>query len=518
MAEIPITGVPSTFRVPGQYAEILFAQGPATAAAEARSVLLCMPKLSGSGTYVAGQVYQIKNESNAIAGAGSGSPLHRAARIFLKSNKTAKLFALPYAPTSGGVPATADLDVTWTTDPTGTGVTTVNIAGEGVSVSFTDADTVTTIAAAMVLAANARTHLPVTATSSAGVMTLQARIAGASQNSHIRVRASIDAGVGTTIATENASDVDALGDGTATAGVDGTTTEAANLAAALTSIDASRYYYMAFSINDATNLSAVQNHVAIKSEPRSGLRSVAIAGAVGPLAATQALATARNFERLQLVWQPNSQHTLEELAANMTAIRQKREEVDTAFNFDFYSNRADWLIKGCYRDADRPDTDDQNDAIIDGVTPIATGDSGSYVVMGVNTRSKDASGNNDDFRATETHRVSVADEVVDTWLLRHSLSYQGKKLSGDKLNADGTVDPNQRYYRNVITPSVYRPFAIGILREFEGEKLQEVDSSVEGLRVVRDPNNGGRLEAGVDLNVVDLFHQMTVRVAEVSTG
>jgi len=518
MSLIPILGVPSNFRVPGQYAEILFAQGPSTAAAGVREVIFVMPKMAASGTWTAGKVYPVKNEKAAADGAGLGSPLHRALRLFLMANHTAKVWALPYLPSSGGGLVSAALTVTWTSAPTKTGVTTLTVAGEPNTVSFTNTSTVTTIATAMRDLINSKTWLPVTASNAAGVLTLTAKIGGASQNGHIRVRVEIDGGVTTTVATQNSSDVDALGTGAGTLGVDGATTENTNLVAALSNITASRYYYMVASVDDATNLASFHNHISAKSEPIPGLRSVGLWGSADTQANLTTKAIARNYERLQVTWQLNSEHTREELAANMAAIRQKYEELDSCFNFDGYATRGDWLIKGCYRDTDRPDFTELNDAIIDGITPIATNDAGSYVVMTVNTRSKDSTGTTDDFRATETHRVSGADEFVDTWLLRHKLSYSGKKLQSDKLRANGTIDPNQKLFKNVITPSVYRPFPISLLREFEGTRLQNVEASIASLAVVRDPNNGGRLECGLDLYVTDLLHQMTARVAEATPG
>lgn len=521
MASIPITGVPSTYRVPGGYTEILFAQGPSTAAAAARDVIFVMPKLSGTGSYSANKVYRVKNEQDVITGAGAGSPLHRAIRKFLYANNTARIFALPYLPSSGMGTATADLTVTFANAATGAGVTTVTICGEANTVGIKSGDTAIAIASNMVAVINAKTWLPVTAANAGGmsaVVTLTAKIAGASQNDHIRVRAEIDAGITTTVATQNANDVDALGIGAATAGVDGATTEAANMTTALAVIDAARYYYIVVSVEDSTKLGLLQTHIANKSQPIPGLRSVGIAASPKALATVQSLAVGRNYERLQIVWQKNSEATREELAANMCAIRQKFEQLDSAYNFDSYSNRSDWLIPGCFRDADRPDGDDQNDAILDGITCIATNDASSYVVMSCTTRSKDATGNNDDFRATETHRISVADEFVDTLLLRHAQNYANKKLASDEILPDGTVNFNQRLYPNVITPSNYAPFVKSLIDEFAGQRLQNVAESKRGLRVVRDPNNGGRLEVGVDINAVDLFHQMTARVAEVSAA
>lgn len=517
MASIPITGVPSTYRVPGGYTEILFAQGPSTASAKARDVIFVMPKMYASGSYAANKVVQVRNEQEAIEGAGAGSPLHRAIRKFLLTNNTAKIYALPYLPSSGMGSASADLDVTFSATATAAGVATVTICGVPCSIAVKSGDTATTQAANMVAVINANLQLPVTASNAMGVITLVAKIAGASQNAHIRVRAEVTPGASLALATENASDVDALGTGTATVGVDGAVTEAVNLTAALAAIASSRYYYMVFSVESAAHLLIVKTHISTKSQPIPGLRSVGMAASPLALATVATLATGLNYERLQLIWQRNSEATREEIAANMAAIRQKREQLDSAYNFDGYNNiQGDWLIPACFRDADRASGSDQNDAILDGITIVASSDSGSFVVMSCTTRSKDATGNNDDFRATETHRISVADEFVDTLLLRHALNFVNKKLTSDELLPDGSINFNQRQYPGVITPSNYSPFVKALVDEFAGQRLQKTAESKNGLRVVRDPNNGGRLEVGLDINAVDLFHQMTARIAEVS--
>ena len=521
MADIPILGIPSTYRKPGGFAELLFNQGPATSSASEREMVFVMPRITGSGTWVNNTMYRVKSEKDVIDGAGNGSPIHRALRRALKANKSGKYWAVPYGESTGGAPVKADLTVTWATDPTGTGSTTLWVCGEPCSVGFIDADTVTTIAAAMVLVVNGKTHLPVLASNVAGVVTLTALVNGVSQgdgtSGAIRVHAEIEAGKGTTVATENGGTTDALGLGTGTTGVEGSTTEAANLATALATLDAVRKYYIVTSTWDATSLTNLQTHIAGKSEPNPGHRSVGIAAFCGALAAGATIANARNYERLQLVWQPNSEEDPATLAGQVAAIRQKRESLDSTFNFDFYRG-SDWLIPAAFAVADWPDDTDQNDAINDGLTPIASTAVGSFLVYSATTRSKDATGVFDDPRSLETHRISGPDLVTDTFLTRHALQYTGKKLAADKFDAAGNVDPNQKLFPGVLTASTYKPFVLSILDEFEGIVLQNVAASKAGCDVLKDPNNGGRLEVGCDLHTVDLFHQVTYRLAEVSTG
>lgn len=514
---IPITGVPSNFRVPGAYVEIKFAQGPASASAGVREIVYVMPKTS-AGTWTVNTLYEIPDEQTVRTGAGVGSMAHRAARVGLMANKNAKHYAIVYDASSGGAPASATGVITLASNATATGVVSVTIAGELCQASFVKDDTPTTIGDALAAAINAKDWLPCTAANVTGTITLTAKIAGASQgngtNGVIHMRGEITAGVGTTISLSGA----ALGLGAGVDGADGSTTEAANFLTALGTLNADRKYYIVSSLWDATSLGHLKTHVSSKSEPRPGLRSVGIAAYTGALAAAQTVATGLNYERVQLAWMPASEWDTCSLAANLAAVRQKREEVDAAFNFDTY-REPDWLVPPSHLLTDWPDTDDQNDAINDGITPIASSSSGSYIVFSATTRSKNAAGTIDDPRALETHRVSVADLFADEELAEFGLNYSGKKLKDDERLADGSVNTNQRIPPNTVTPHSFKDHIRRRLDRFGADGLlQEVEASQESLRCLRDPNNGGRLQVGLDLNAIDLFHQATFRLAEVSTG
>jgi len=511
---IPITGVDANYRVPAVLAEIVFNQGPATASAPTRNVCFVMPKLS-SGSWTAATPYQVKNESDAITGAGSGSPLHRAIRVFLQSNKDATVYAVPVTATAGGSPATATATITLATNATGTGTAVATIAGEDCSASFVSGATPTTVGDALVASINAKTWLPCTASNAAGTVTLTAKIAGASQGTGTltvhRVRVTITTGVGMTAVASG-------GLGSVTAGADGSTTEAANTLAALNAIVARRFYYMVSSAVDATTLGHFKLHLSTKAEPRRGMRCVGIAAYPGTLANAQTLATTLNFPRLQVAWQRNPDTSPDEIAGNVAAIRQKREAVDSAANMAGYRD-ADWLIKPAYTTSDWPDDNDQNDGITDGLAVIASDETGSYLVMSVNTKSKDSTGAVDDFRACETHRVSVPDEFVDELLQNTRLKFGQKKLKNDEFLPDGTVNPNQRRIRDVITPSIVGATVKSQLTDYENNgKIQDAELSKAGLQVLKSPANAARIECGFDIHTIDHAHQFTFRVAEVSTG
>lgn len=512
--QIPITGVGADYLVPGGYAEILYAQGPASVAAATREVVLAMPMLS-TGSWTAGQLYRCRSEQDAVAGAGPGSFAHRAARIFLTANKTAKLWILPVAETTGGSPVAATTIITVATTATGVGTAIVTICGEDCSYTFKSADTVTTIAAGLKAAINAKTHLPVTADNSSGVLTLTAKLKGISSGdgtvSNIRIRVSITSGVGTTISTAGAFL------GASVAGAEGSTTEAAQLATALANIVSTRKYYVVSSALDATSIGNLQTHVLLKSQPRYGLRSVGIAAYTHTLAAGITLATGRNNARTRIAFCRNSESDAAEIAANYAAVLQKRESVDSAFNFNGYgAGNGDWFVKPAYLTSDWLTADDQNDAINAGLTPIASTETGTYIVKSNSTQSKNSAGTVNDQRATESKQVSVCDEFVDEELLDFALNDASKKFRDDEYLADGSVNPNQRLARNVMTPSQ----RVGRIKKrmdeyYAAGKLQDVEASKASISRGK---SGGRLEIGFDLHVIDWMNQMTARVAEVSTG
>lgn len=520
MAQIPITGVPSNYLTPGTYIEIVFAQGASSAAAGIRECIFIMPMLAAGAAWTADTVYgPIKNEQEAQDGAGQGSPLHRAIRRALRANPGGRYFCIPYLPTLGGAPVAADGTITWVTDPTDSGVTRAYVCGEQVSYGFTSTDTVTTIAAGITLAINAKPWLPVTASAAVGVATVTARITGISQGDGttgvLRLRAEVDLGKGTTVSTSGV----ALGTGTGTAGAEGTTTEAVALQSALDVITGARYYYMGVSTWDSTSLGNVKTHLSNKAEPKIGLRGVATAFYGGILASGQTLTTGLNYERLQVKWQELSDDDPATVVGNVVAVRQKKEELRTQFNFDDYVE-PDWLVPAQADQSNWADDDDFNDAITDGLSPIGSGPSGSRMIFSATTRSKAAGGSIDDFRILETHRVSVSDELADTLIVRHKLNFSGKSLKSDELLADGvTINHNQTLGPFVVTPSIWKGLPLKILTEFEGlGRIHKVQESKDSLRVSVDPQNGGRLEAGFDLNVINLLHQLTLRIAETSTG
>lgn len=512
-----IQGYPSSYRAPFTAVELRFGQGASIATAPGREACYVGP-MTSAGAWTANTLYEVKTEKEVIDGAGVGSMLHRMVRMHLKTNPRGRLYCLPYAASSGGGGvATATGTITVGGSPTSSGQFRVYVSGELVAANYTTSSTPTTIGDDLAGKINGKTHLPYTASNSSGTITLTAKIAGASQGTASvgvhRFRAEVDVGTGITAAQSAA----ALGLSTGVAGADGTTTELANLTTALATIANRRFYYMGFSVWSSADTAAIETHIATKSEASPGHRSTGWFGYPGTLANASTIAVARNSERVHLVWQKNSEHDPAELTANVMAIAQKYEATDSAFpGFDAY-NGSDWHILPAYASSDWPSETDLNDAVTDGIIPIASNQYGSNIVMMVNTRSKNSAGTIDDFRSCERHRVSVIDDLADTAVLRHQvrLASGGFKLRADKLNADGSIDVNQNIGPRVMTPSLFKAWFIGVIREFvQAEKLQNLAEWVDATSCDIEENNVARMSTRTAGRTVDLMHQAEFLISE----
>jgi len=520
-----ITGIDNGFRTPGNWGEIVFAQGPSVAGGGKREVIFVMPK-SAAGTWTVNTVYKVNNEQEAATGGGDGSPIHRGIRKFLSIWRDANVYALPYAATSGGSPATATGTVTIATTATGAGTVSVTVAGELCQYTFASGDTATAIGAGIAAVINAKTWLPCTAANVSGTVTLTAKIAGITGGTAtigtIRYRADITSGVATTVATSGSFL------GSVTAGAEGTTTEAANLATALATIAATRKYYIVTHVNSATPAANLKSHIATKSLPKQGLRSVGIFPYSGSVSTAVTLAQGVNYERMAMAWQPNSEHDGAELAATLAAIRVGGtigvgggvvgESTDTATALNLIPLSVN-VLKPAALQADWPNATDVETAIQGGVTVFASSDSGAYLVQSVTTKSLNTAGSAVDFRASRTSKVSVSDEFLDELQVRFANSFGQKKLLADETLADGSINPNQRLVPGTVRPSMVQATIFKQIDDYYAAgKLDDVATIKISVSVIKSATAPGRIECGLDLRVIDWLDQTTTRVAEVTPG
>src|SRR5689334_13668431 len=127
-------GVDANFRVPGTYIKTLFGMGESIAQSGQRYVCYVMPKLD-SGTWQNNQPILVSSEDQAITGAGEGSVLHRAIRKHFQTVKKGRVYALPFAASSGSA-TQADGYLAFTGTASSTGSVDVTLAGEKFTIVF----------------------------------------------------------------------------------------------------------------------------------------------------------------------------------------------------------------------------------------------------------------------------------------------------------------------------------------------------------------------------------------------
>ena len=493
---IPLTGLESNNPVPGNYVEIRFAQGPASAGAGNYSVLLLGNKLSTGSADVDGYVYgpdtnvPMTSEADAIALFGAGSELHEMVKTFLKVNRSTALYAAPVKE-SVGSKASGVISITGTA--TASATLRIHVKNDFVDVPVVTGDTASAVAAAAVLLINAKTSWSVVASSNSGDITLEAKQKGLRGNL-IRFSARVLNSCGLTVTpTANAT---ALSGGT-------TADSNANV---LDAISGTRYYYIVSAADDVTQLGALGTQIDTLSGPLVGLRQRGIGASVDTIANATSVATAINKARMELVWQPNSDLTPAELASNAAAVYSLYEAgLVPRCNFSGFGNDAvtsqSWLVKAP-KSGSSPTQSQQKAALNNGITPIAVGRAGAtYLVKRVTTRSLNGSVN--DYRIRDSHKVTIADRFADDLAAKQVAQFSGKLIGDDP--AQGQRTPGAL----VTTPKVLKAMVAQLVREYAANDLLENEEQIiSGIVTVREAAPNTRLSVRVPLDFIDILDQI----------
>ncbi len=175
---IAFQNIPSNLRTPLFYAE--FNNSQANTATATQRTLIIGQKLNASTAAV--NVPVLYSSEQTVAGVfGDGSVLHLMMKAYLANDTAAEIYLLPLADASGSMTA-ATGTITFTAPPSATGVISIYIGGVRVQLTVTSSGTVTTIAAALAAAINAKSGMPVTAAAVAGAVTLTGKNLGAAGN------------------------------------------------------------------------------------------------------------------------------------------------------------------------------------------------------------------------------------------------------------------------------------------------------------------------------------------------
>lgn len=479
--------IDTSYKIPGSFIRLRFGVGARSAGDAPRRLLLYGNKLTaGSATVEA--LVQCLSEEDARTLFGSGSELHRGIKSALAVNRNADIWCIPIA--TAGTAATKT--ITFTSGPaTAVGTVEAWFSGERVVANVAIGDSITTVAAALSAAINDSEDLPVTASPSAGVVTVTARHTGPRGN-YISTRTKVTGATGiahTPVTGYMAS---------------GATMDAP--ANAILVAEPQRWHYHVVPYQTATELGAFKTHVNTEDEPEKGHRELFVWGSIDTLANTTTVAAGLNAERGQCAWLYNGDSTPFELACAEAARRAKSESADPSAN----QIRSDLPgVKVPFVEADWPTTTEQNSALNNGISPVVIVSGACKMLRPITNRSQNDAATMPDYSVLDVHKVVVPDFVADTIDLNWDSFSSGQKAGKD--DPDGDAPPE-----GVLTPRMVRDFVYAQLLALEADGHLEPGSvDARADEIVVELGSNGRFNATAPTDVIEWAAQFAGEIRQI---
>lgn len=174
---VPFSNIPTNLRVPLFYAEVDSSQ--ANSGAQTQRTLI-IGQITSAGNAVAGVPVLGQGVSDAKAKGGEGSMLALMTEAYKAADAFGEVWFLPLADAGGSVAATGSIAIAGT--PSETGVLSLYVAGQRISLVVTASDTAANIAAALAALINGTASLPVTASATGASVTVTAKNKGLTGN------------------------------------------------------------------------------------------------------------------------------------------------------------------------------------------------------------------------------------------------------------------------------------------------------------------------------------------------
>ncbi|VVE14733.1 bacteriophage Mu tail sheath family protein [Pandoraea anapnoica] len=410
----------------------------------------------------------IYSEDQAADAFGNGSLAHIAVTAALTANRYLALTVIAVDDAAAGQPAhgTVTFDGTATAD----GAFALFIGNARVDVKVSSGDDADTVAASLVDAITQAVKLPVTATATAGAVTITAKNKGEFGNGIVTSQLNQALGITATLTpfAGGLNDPD--------------------IAPALAKVFGAAYTIYAICWATETALTKLRDHVNAVSHPLEQRRTMGFAGTSTTLASATTLAGDLNGERVTIAWHPQSLCLPAQIGPAYAAT--VATESDPARPFD---NLA---IPGLDVTpvAAWPGRTEQEKALHNGVTPLQMGPGNAVqIVRAITTY-------------TETPEGTEDPSLLDITTVR-SLDYTAKSC---KTRID------LRYPRSKIaakTPANVRSDLLDVLYTLEQmEILRFIDKYKDGLIVEEDLQEVGQLCAAIPAPVVPGFHVLAARI------
>ena len=451
---ISFTGIGSSIRKPGKYAEFNTALAVRTLPGNLQRTLIIGQRLA-TGTVLANVLTDVFSDVEAATFFGRGSIAHLMVRAALAANPYLSLQVLAMDDAGASVAASGTVTVTGTA--TGAGVLTAMVGDVPVAIAVAAGDTPTVIAAALKAQFDNQPDLPVSAAVAAGVVTLTAKNKGTLGNG-IKVTAAV------------------------------TAASVAAAATALAVVFAAGHNIIITPWNDATNLTALRDHLNSVSGPLEKRGCIGCAAHVGTLAAATTLAPTINNGRISILLVPSAWENVFEVAAAYGAVVASEEDPAMPLNTLGLTGIAANPL------ANRLSRTEQENALNNGIAPseIGPGDV-VQIVRGITTYMEDPS---------NTPDISL----LDLTTIR-SLDY-GRKAIVDRLSL--------RFGRSKKTARVKAQMLEEVFdvcyKLEELEIWENIDANKAGFIIEDDLQDPNRVNIRIPADVVNGLHVTGIRI------
>lgn len=483
---ISFNEVPSSIRTP--FVAIEFDSSASAGnrpAVQPYKALLIGQRLSG-GSVSELVPTRISSAKAAQTAFGSGSMLSHMAEAWFANNTFSELWAVALDDDSAGVQAEAE--ITFTGPASAAGTVHLYIGGQKVKVGVASGDTATAVAAALETAIGADSSLPVTASASAGVLTLTAKHKGEFMN-EVDVRIgfysgeSLPAGLSASIT-----------------GFSGGTTNP-DITGVFAAIGDEQFNIVGLPYTDAANIAAFKTEMDLRFGPMKQNEGLGLSFKSASASSLQSFGSALNTQHLSVMGGYKVPTAPYKIAGALAAVVTYYGNIDPARPFQTLS------LKGVLAPSieDRFTQSERNSLLFDGVSTFVVSSDGSVKIERLITtyQTNEAGAESDAYLDIET--------MLTLGYLRYDLrNYILGKYPRHKLASDGI---RFGLGQAIVTPKLIKAELIAKFRAWEELGLVENFSQFKNdLVVERNASDPNRIDV---LLPPDLVNQLRVTAVKV---
>ena len=457
--------IPSGIRKPGDYLEFNTSNAINGLPADVQNVLI-VGQMLATGSVAPNTLQNIYSTSQAAVFFGAGSIAHLMCVAALTANNLINLQAIALADAASGAIKTIFSASLAGTSAGQAGNYTINIGSQSAVVTVNQGDTPTIIAANMAAQLALMPNLPVTATASAGVITLTAKNAGTLGNQLVLSSSLLNGimpitGVTSTLAAVTSGMTDPA------------------ISTALTTVFSSGVDVVITAWNDQANLTALDNWLAQVSSAIEKRGAIGVTACNGSLSSATTLAATQNNGRLTQALLRGALNQSYEIAAAYGA--------ELALNTDPAMPYNDLPLIGIVAPPQNQwlSRTEQEICLANGVTPLQVGPGQVVqIVRAISTYTLNSAGI-PDVSLLDITTIRTLDYVRQAIDIRYRLRFSQCKLIDN------------------ITPGLVRSEILDVLYELEALQIvQNVTANAPQLIIQPNLTDPTRLDAQIPANIV----------------